>query len=93
MSYHHEEDGPEFEGKAGLSHIQSEEILGVIDWEGVSIEWADIDDEAVHKARLANEHVMEVIAVEPGAHAVVNRMTMVRRRKSALQTVFPPTQP
>ena len=78
MVYDNDPSGPEFEGKAGISHILSEPVLGVIDWDGRSIVWVDRDDETVHRARLVNERTMEVIAFEPGAHAVVNRMIMVR---------------
>ena len=79
MTYHNEKDGPKFEGKSGIHHVQSEKILGVIDWDGKSVVWVDHDDETVHRARIVNDSTMQVIAYEPGAHAVVNRMIMIRK--------------
>lgn len=79
IAYHNEKTGPKFEGAQGISHVQFEAIIGVIDWDGRSIVWVDHKDETVHKARLTSPNVMEVIAFEPGDHAVVNRMIMVRK--------------
>ena len=79
MTYDNEKDGPKFEGKAGTHHIQSEKVLGVVDWDGQTVVWVDHDDETVHRARLLNDATMQVIAYEPGPHAVVNRMIMVRK--------------
>jgi hypothetical protein len=79
MTYDNERHGPKFEGKAGVHHVQSETIVGVIDWDGRSIVWVDHEDETVHRARLTRPNVMEVIAFEPGDHAVVNRMIMIRK--------------
>ncbi|MCR9212652.1 MAG: hypothetical protein NXI13_02965 [Proteobacteria bacterium] len=78
MVYQNETDGPKFEGSEGINHTLSEPILGVIDWDGVSIVWVDKDDETIHRARLTSENQMEVIAFEPGEHAAVNRMILVR---------------
>lgn len=79
MTYRNETSGPEFEGKSGIGHVQSEAVLGVIDWDNQSIVWVDHEDETVHRARLVNDHTLEVIAFEAGPHAVVNRMVMIRQ--------------
>ena len=79
MSYRNNPSGPQFEGKAGISHDQSEVVLGVVEWDGQSIILVDYEDETVHKARLINPNLMEVVAFEPGPHAVVNRMILVKQ--------------
>ncbi|MEH6527731.1 MAG: hypothetical protein V7723_16810 [Sneathiella sp.] len=79
MVYQNEKSGPKFEGSDGIDHTLSEPVLGVIDWDGKSVVWVDKDDETVHRARLVNSRTMEVIAYEPGEHAVVNRMIMIRK--------------
>lgn len=83
MSYDNESSGPEFEGRSGMGHLQSEPILGVIDWDNRSIVWVDYEDETVHRARLVNDNTLEAIAFEAGAHAVVNRMILVRQEDQA----------
>ena len=79
MTYHNEKDGPKFEGKSGIDYVQSEKVLGVVDWDGKTVVWVDHDDETVHRARIVNESTMQVIAFEPGPYAVVNRMIMIRQ--------------
>ncbi len=79
VTYRNAPTGPEFEGAEGVGFNQSEAILGVIDWDGSSITWVDHDDETVHRGRLVNDKTMEVIAFEAGAHAVVNRMILIRQ--------------
>lgn len=79
MSYDNDRDGPKFQGKAGVQYVQSEKVLGVIDWDGKTVFWADIDDETVHRAQIVNEATLQVIAYEAGRYAVVNRMIMIRK--------------
>lgn len=77
--YENNPQGPEFEGRVGLGHVLPETILGVVDWDDRTVFWVDYGDETIHRGRLTDENTMEVIAIEPGAHAVVNRMILERR--------------
>ncbi|MEM7445937.1 MAG: hypothetical protein AAF414_21625 [Pseudomonadota bacterium] len=77
--YENNPHGPEFEGRIGLGHVLPETIFGVVDWDDQTVFWVDLDDETIHRGRLTGENRIEVIAIEPGAHAVVNRMILVRR--------------
>jgi len=70
---------PKYEGKEGLSRSLSETVLGVIDWDNVSVSWVDHEDETVYRARLVNENTMEVIVLEAGPHAVATRQIMIRQ--------------
>ncbi|MEH6545423.1 MAG: hypothetical protein V7701_03275 [Sneathiella sp.] len=70
---------PNLKDQTGIDHTLSEPVLGVIDWDRKSIIWLDKDDETVRRARLINSRTMEMIAYEPGEHAVVNRMIMIRK--------------
>lgn len=77
--YENNPDGPEFEGRIGLGHVLPEPILGVVDWDDRTVFWVDHDDQTIHRGRLVDENRMEVVALEPGEFAVVNRMILVRR--------------
>jgi len=77
--YENNPDGPEFEGRIGIGHVLPEPVLGVVDWDDRTVFWVDHDDQTIHRGRLVDENRMEVVALEPGEFAVVNRMILVRR--------------
>ena len=79
MSWANDRSGPEFEGAAGVQHGQQENIVGIVDWDNVTVYWADHEDETTYRGRLVNATTMEAVAVEAGDHAVAARMIMIRQ--------------
>ena len=78
MTYISDIRQPEFEGKASFGHVHTEDVLGIIEWDNMSLVWVYHLDETVHKARLIDDRTMQVIAYESGEHAVVLRSVIVK---------------
>lgn len=79
MTWEIDKTQPQYEGKAGLEHSLSETVVGIIDWDNVSVFWADHEDETVYRARLVDENTMEVVVLEAGPHAAAGRAIMTRQ--------------
>ncbi|WP_421723365.1 hypothetical protein [Bauldia sp.] len=79
MTWANDIDGPEFQGAAGIQHLQSENVVGAIGFDNETVYWADHEDETTYRARLVNRDTMEVIALEAGPFAVATRTIMIRQ--------------
>ena len=78
MSWASERRGPKLKGTADVQHQETKTIVGIIDWDAVTVYWADQGDNTTYRARLIKKDTMQVIALETGDHAVAGRFIMVR---------------